>query len=53
MRQSPKLWSRLLLLMLAAAGVLMMTGCHFHRYHHELYEYDEFDYHPRYGTHHN
>ena len=53
MRQSPKAKLSLLVLMLAAAGCFVLTGCHFHRYHHELYEYDEFEEHPRYGSHHN
>jgi hypothetical protein len=51
--RTAKSYTRLLLLMLAVAGVTLMAGCHFHRYHHEHYEYDEEDNHPRYGSHHN
>ena len=53
MRQSPKPKLSLLVLMLAAAGMMVLQGCHFHRYHHEYVEYDEYDEHPRYGSHHN
>lgn len=53
MRQSPKPKLSLLVLMLAAAGFTVLSGCHFHRYHHEYTEIDEYDNHIRYGSHHN
>ena len=55
MHQSPKptRHSLLVLMLAAVAGMMVLQGCHFHRYHHEYVEYDEYDDHPRYGSHHN
>jgi hypothetical protein len=51
-RQSPKLWTCLLVLVLTAS-VSMTAGCHFHRYHDGYTIQDELESHPRYGSHHN
>ena len=40
-----------LLLAVIVSGSVLLSGCHFHRYHHDYYIYDDLDDHPRYGDH--